>query len=546
MGQGFPGVGVFRGALDAVIVIDGSGLVRDWNPASEALFGYSWDEAVGRELAELIIPGPLRDAHRNGLRRFQETQEPVLLGRRVEVTALRRDGSEIPVELTLTRIPESDPVLFAGFVRRLSEREATAEENVRLQQRLGFLSQAGLVLDRSLDYNDTLRRLANLTVPELAQLTVIDLLDEHGTIRTTVAAAADPGTAHAVEAMRASNPLELSTSHPVARVLRDRQSMLLATMSRAFLRDIAQGEEHFELMRELGYHSAIVVPLIARGRALGTVSLLRMLDARAFDEDDLVLAEELARRAALAVDNARLFEATRYVARTLQQSLLPRDLPDIPGVQITGRYRPADREQDVGGDFYDAFAIDENRWGVAIGDVCGKGAEAAALTALARYTIRALADRDPAAVLRRLNDTVMRERDLIRNRYLTVMFAVASLRFGMLNVELAVGGHPAPLVLRADGSVSRVAAAGPMVGMMPDVEFRPTQIALEPGDTMLVYTDGLTDARAPQRILTDDDLMGLLASGRPLRGSRLAAFLEHAARGGEGARDDIALLLIEL
>jgi PAS domain S-box-containing protein len=526
--------------------MDGEGVVRDWNPSAEATFGYRREEVLGRELAELIIPGPLRDAHRNALQRYLETHESTILGRRVELSALRSSGSEFRVELAITQLPDSDEPLFAGFVRDLSSREVTTAESLRLQQRMAFLAQAGLVLDRSLDYNDTLRGLADLTVPELSELTVIDLLDDDGRARSAVAAAADPSKAGAVEAIRRAHPLDRNSTHPVAGVLRTAKAVLLPSMTADFQREIAQGAEHYELMRRLRYHSAIVVPLVARRRVLGTLSLLRMQDSASYDRDDLVLAEELARRAALAIDNARLFETTRHIARTLQQSLLPRSLPEIPGVQIAGRYLAAAEGQEVGGDFFDAFAIGGNRWGVGIGDVCGKGPEAAALTALARYTFRALGDRGPATVLQSLNDALLREADRTPGSFLTAVFAVAQREDDRLELEVAVGGHPPPLVLHDDGSAEQIAARGPLLGLSPDARYRPVTTVLTGGDTMVLHTDGLTDARAPGRILSDSDLIDLVARGRGLSAEELARFLEHAATGDEPPRDDIAVLVIRV
>lgn len=525
--------------------MDAGGKITDWNPAAERLFGYAASEAIGVELAGLIIPGPLRDAHRNALARYLGTGESTILDRRLELSALCRDGTEMPVELAVTRVPLADPPLFAGFVRSASERDGVQRENSRLHQRMAFLAQAWIMLDHSLDFRETLDRLAALTVPELAELTVIDLVDEEGAIHTAVAASEEPGRARDVEAMRSAHPLGLTSSHPVAQVLRSRQPVLLPAMTPEYLRDIAEGGEHFELMRALRYHSAIVVPLIARRRAIGTLSLLRMEGARPYDEDDLVLAGELARRAALTVDNARLFESSQRIARTLQDSLLPRTLPAIPGVRITARYRAAEEGQDVGGDFYDVFAIGEESWGVAIGDVCGKGPEAAALTALARYTIRALADLDPAVVLRRLNQAVVRARDVAGDRFLTVLFAVVRAADNVLEVELAVGGHPAPLIRRRDGRVEHVDAAGKLIGVTGDVAYRPARISLAPGDALVLYTDGLTDARAPTEVLTEADLAAILARSEGRGADALAEFLEAGATGGEQPRDDIALLVIE-
>jgi PAS domain S-box-containing protein len=537
---------IFDAARDAVIVMDADGLVRDWNPAAERMFGHGRDDVIGRELAELVVPGALRDAHRNALHRFVKTGESTILDRRLELSGLRGDGSEFALELTVTRIPESHPLLFAGFIRDLSERDVTRRENARLHQRMAFLAHAGLVLDRTLDYNDTLQHLAELTVPELAQLTVIDLIDDDGVVRTAVVAASDAAQAREVERMRRDHPLGPASEHPVAEALRTRRPVLLPAMSSSFQKKIAEGGEHFELMRRLRYHSAIVVPLVARRRALGTLSLLRLEGSTSYDQDELVLAEELARRAALAIDNARLFESTRHIAWTLQESLLPRALPEIPSVRIIGRYRAAAEGQEVGGDFYDAFTIAPGRWGIAIGDVCGKGAEAAALTALARYTIRALGDREPGTVLRLLGEAILRDSHAYADRFVTAVFARATLGSDGLSLEFAAGGHPPPLILRANGEVAPVAVGGPLIGISASVAYPPVSVSLAPGDTVVLYTDGLTDARAPTRMLSEVDVVELVARGHGLAPDQLAGFLEESATGGESPRDDIALVVVQL
>jgi PAS domain S-box-containing protein len=546
---------IVAAALDAVVVIDATGHVLDWNPAAETIFGYTREETLGREVADLIVPGPLRLAHRNALARHVQTGETSILGRRIELTAVRSDGSEFPIELAVTRLQPEEPVHFAGFIRDLTGRRQPMIENRRLQERMAFLAQAGLVLDQSLDYRETLHRLADVTIPELAQLTIIDLVDQDGTIHTAVASASEVEYALELERMREAHPLDFRSPHPVVQVLRSRKPTLLAAMEYGYLRTIAQGSEHLELMRRLQYHSAIVVPLIARGDVIGTLSLLRMRGSPEYDRGDLVLAEELARRAAMSVENARLFESTRRLARTLQDSLLPRELPEIPGVRIVARYLAAQEGQEVGGDFYDAFAIGRDRWGIAIGDVCGKGAEAASLTARARYTIRALAGDHPAgdhsggdgtaSVLSRLNDAVSRDAGAGAVRLLTALFAIVAIQDGALHAELAAAGHPPPLVLRSDGTVEIVRVGGPLIGVRAGVEYQCTRVILGAGDTMLLYTDGLTDARAPARILSESDLAALLERGHGFGAERLASFVEGSATEGRHPRDDIAILVIE-
>lgn len=528
-------------AVDAIVVMDATGRVRVWNPAAARIFGYSAEQALGAEVADLIIPGELRDAHRNALARHLQTGETTILGRRVELVAMRRDGREIPVELTAVDLGDGG---YAGFIRPLEERALGHLESVRLQKRMAFLAQAGLVLDRSLELGETLRRLADLTVPELAQLTVIDRLSEAGGISTAVAASLDPSHARELERVRHEHPLDAASSHPVIEAIRTRRSLLLGSMSPGFQREIAQGDEHYALMRRLRYHSAVVVPLVARGHVLGVLSLLRMEDAPDFTEDDRVLAEELGRRAALAIDNAQLFESTWRIAQTLQRSLLPRALPRIPGVQIAARYRAAEQGQEVGGDFYDAFPIGAGSWGIAIGDVRGKGPRAAALTALARYTIRALCDRGAERVLSLLNEAVLRDSETLPERFLTAAVAVLRRDGTGAELELAVAGHPPPLVLRASGAVEQTRASGLLIGVADNVEYEAERLRLEPGDRVILYTDGLTDARAPDHILTEPELAALVGEGRELDAEALADHLERAATAGHPPRDDIALLVV--
>jgi PAS domain S-box-containing protein len=543
-GHAFPRAGVFAAALDGVIVMDADGIVIDWNPAAETMFGLARDEAVGKELAALIIPPRCRDLHRRAFARYVATRERRMLDRRREFAALRRGGHEFPVELTVTTMPNTEPPLFVGFARDLSERERARRDAQRMQQRLRFIAHAGLALDVSLDLDDTLQRLADLPVPELAEIAVIDLLATGGSIGGVAVAAADSAAREAVARIRAECPLDAGGAHPVSKVLRTGGALLLPEMAPGDLERYAGSPEHYELMRRLRYRSAIVVPLAARKRLLGTLSLVRTTDRPPFDEHDLLLAETLGRRAGLALENARLYQSTRRIARTLQQSLLERELPRIPGVRLAARYLAAAEGQEVGGDFYDAFEIRNRRYGIAIGDVCGKGPEAAALTALARYTIRAVADRGPTGVMRLLNDAVRRDHQFA-NRFLSAVFGDLRTRDGDVVLELAVAGHPPPFVVRADGSVEVVEARGPLIGVARRAQFTSERVALAPGDRLVLYTDGLTDARAPETVFGEDDIAALLTAGRDHDPEGLARFLEAEVTAGRDPRDDIAILVVE-
>jgi len=283
---------------------------------------------------------------------------------------------------------------------------------------------------------------------------------------------------------------------------------------------------------------------VVAGRGLASFS------DRKFSPRVIATIEELARRAAIAVDNARLYSERSYIAARLQQSLLPPHLPDVPGLEIAARFRPAGEAYDVGGDFYDIFETGTGSWAIAIGDVCGKGADAAALTAMARYTIRATgirAAQSPQRVLSLLNEVLLNEAP--REQFLTV--AYANLRVEEDRTELAVAsaGHPLPLLLHADGHLEHVGEPGTLLGVIPDIELRTTLTELEAGDTLVFYTDGVTEAR------TDTGAMfgveGLRSAVLACAGCDAAEVAERIESSLTNARvvrprDDIAIVVVQV
>ncbi len=203
--------------------------------------------------------------------------------------------------------------------------------------------------------------------------------------------------------------------------------------------------EHHEPLLKLSPRSAITVPLVARGRILGGITLVVSDAERRFQLDALALAEDLAARGAIALDNARLYEERSRVARTLQESLLPPAMPHIPGFQVAARYQPAGLGFDPGGDFYDLFEAADGTWGIVIGDVCGKGASAAALSGVVRYSLRAAAvrQRAPSRVLALVNEVIL---DQIEDgRFCTALFLRLAPADGGADVMVSCGGHPEPL-----------------------------------------------------------------------------------------------------
>jgi phosphoserine phosphatase RsbU/P len=236
------------------------------------------------------------------------------------------------------------------------------------------------------------------------------------------------------------------------------------------------------------------------------------------------------------------------LAATLQRTLLPPALPVVPGLEVAAHYHPASADE-VGGDFYDLFRLDDGRWGLFIGDVCGNGAGAAVVTSLARYTLRAAAvhDPDPVAVLTELNAALHRERLDPAHRFCSVVFGVLTPGAGGCGVVLATGGHPPPVVIRSDGTAEYgYDVGGQVVGLLPEASFVATALHLGPGDTLLLYTDGLSEARVdPDTRFDEDDLLEFLASEAPASASQALAALRGLLDGfGPALDDDTALLVV--
>ena len=314
----------------------------------------------------------------------------------------------------------------------------------------------------------------------------------------------------------------------------------------------AQDEEHLRLMRDIGFKSAMVVPMMARDTVLGAITLVTSESGRVLNDDDRPLVEELARRAATAVENARLFRQRSEIARTLQASLLPPALPEIEEIDSAAFFRAAGEGYEVGGDFYDLFSKEEGQWFAVVGDVCGKGSDAAATTALVRYTVRAAAvqRRSPSQILRWLNESMLRQGTGLQ-RFCTLAIARLDLRAATPRVTVASGGHPLPRVVRADGTVLRAGVHGTLIGVTHEVEASDTVIDLASGDTIVAFTDGLTEAGAPDALWTPEDVDRALAAAHGAGSGSVQAFVQSIAAAALGEleahpRDDVAILALRV
>lgn len=355
---------ILEAALEAVVSMDASGRIIEFNPAAEAMFGYPRERALGAQMVELIVPPALRQGHLAGLRRYLDGGAPRILGQRVELSALRADGTEFPIELTITRVALPGAPSFTAYIRDISERKRREAEVARLlsserearldaeaaSARIQFLSEGTARLAGSLDYQATLRQLADIFVPKVADWCVIHLPVD-GTLRQAAIAAVDDELAVALRDLAAEyTTANLDAPHGVGHVLRTGEPELIPHVTDDMLAAIAAGDaRHLELLRRLRPASEMAVPLEANGHILGVVLLVSTgtprgpAARRPYTTDDLSLVRELARRAALAMDNARLYgESQRAlgqvaeIARELgqQASELNAIIEAIPGAVI--------------------------------------------------------------------------------------------------------------------------------------------------------------------------------------------------------------------
>ena len=390
------------------------------------------------------------------------------------------------------------------FLVAVAEQAAQALERARLRQaevhateQLAFLAEAASALAASLDEGETLAGVARLMVPRVADMATVHLFDDNHSLRRVALAHRDPDVESKMRAYTDDRQYEERSAALAVGALHG-QPRLVRDAGRVMQQQIALDRRHANILEGLRVRSAIAVPLSARGEVFGMLTLLRIGDGEPYHEGDLALAAELGRRAATAIDNSRLHRRRAELARTLQRSLLPPRLPSIPGLELAASYHPAGEGVEVGGDFYDVFTIDADRWAVAVGDVCGSGAAAAALTAQVRYTARAVARTGlvPAEVVQAVNSALLET--IEDERFCTMVYGEVRLDGGRVALELVSAGHPIPVVVRASGVVEDLACRGQLLGVMPTVTCAPVVVHLEAGDAVVFVTDGVLEARSAE------------------------------------------------
>lgn len=445
-----------------------------------------------------------------------------------------------------------------------ADRIALAVESARLGElerlrrgSLSFLVEASDLLAGTLDRDQTLALMAQMTVPTLATwCAVYTIADQASDPYLSYVLHEDEERIDGLKALLSKIAPPDPVPTPGARVWPAPAAAAHQAALRTSMRSLGLGERP-PVSSGIGTTLAtaaavggetVVLPLVARNRVIGMLTLGKPSDEH-FRQEILELAEDLSRRAALALDNARLYSERTAISQSLQRSLLPPELPHVEGVEVEVIYRAAGEGNEVGGDFYDLFPIRDGAYGFAIGDVCGTGPEAAAVTGLARHALRLLAREGfgGPAVLERLNSAILDEG--ARSRFLTLLYGeLWPQEDGSAVLKVVCAGHPLPLRLRQDGTVEAAAEPQPLLGVMEDLELYEQTVTLDPGDVLLCVTDGVTERREGTRMLGDDGLADVLTTCTGLTAGAVAARVMRAVErfASDAPSDDMAILAMRV
>ncbi|MEU5217051.1 SpoIIE family protein phosphatase [Streptomyces sp. NPDC020807] len=462
---------------------------------------------------------------------------------------LGRDGSLLgtfAMYHRTPRLPQSADLalahLFADTAALAVERQraeaarSAAEARERAaREDLAFLLQASTSLTVDLDAVQTLERLAASCAPRLAPLCAVDVV-QNGRLRRVATAAPDE---HRRQVLASHIPVYDADDDAVGRVL--------ATRASEVARRAPTGPGPWQ---DLGVTGYLCIPLLDRGTAFGAVTLLST-EADPFDGHRVALAEELARRAASAARNARQYSHRASLARDLQAGLLMPELPDVPGADVATSYHPAGEGLDIGGDFYDVFPLDDGRWAFLLGDVCGRGAIAATTTALVRHTARAVAPLlpGPEDVVAAVNRALVNRPGSHGTGFVTLVYGRLTPTARGLDVELVRAGHTLPLHLDARHTARLVDAPGSLLGISPDTDVVSRTLRLAPRESLVLYTDGITEARDGSGEQFGEKRLADAVAGAPARPSaqQVVDSLTRAVRdftGGQDIDDDRAVLVL--
>ncbi|MGW2962431.1 SpoIIE family protein phosphatase [Streptomyces sp. NPDC001220] len=519
------------------------------NPALERINGVPAEEHVGRTLRE-VVPHMDADALESAYLRVLRTGEPVIDQSAVGSTPADPDEEHI-WSLSVYRLEDAlDNVLgVATSVVDITEPYRAGVEAENARRRLAVIADASTRIGTTLDLERTAAELADVAVPELADVAVVDLLDTVVEGRRSTLGPAEPAMLRALavraeldaDAVQAADaPGTVARYAPdllVTLCVRTGEAVLVPQVKDEALPRIARSPEAAELLARAGLHSYLAVPLIARGEVLGALELKRTRNPAPFDDDDLLLARELAARAAVQIDNARWYQNARTTALTLQRSLLPTHPRVTNGLEVASRYQPAGATVEVGGDWFDVIPLDGGRTALVVGDVMGSGINAAATMGRLRTATNTLASLglDPAVLLEHLDKTTSG----LDHSIATCVYAVHDPR--LRQCRIANAGHLPPARVRPGRPPELLDLPTGVPLGVGGIPFATTTVDFEPGDELVFYTDGLVETRSHSLDERLDALLALLDdSARPLEEvcDLLLQELHHPDN-----HDDVALLI---
>lgn len=449
------------------------------------------------------------------------------------VGVARGESTAFPLPLTP---PEEGRIVLTGIrstnsaavIALAAERCALAIEIDRLREQerqrsgwLTFLAGSSELLAHSLDDKLTAALIPQLFVPRLGQWAALYTVDANGDLVLTNSVHVDEGQVEELDSR-----------------LRKAASDFSVSMERTSFTGL-------ELPAPRGFNGT-AIPLTARLKPLGVLAVgYPARGQHTPAERDIIT--DLAKRSSLALENARVLSERTRIAHELQTALMPRNLPELEGVSFAAEYLPAVAfGTEVGGDFYDAMSLDDNRLWIAIGDVCGKGARAAALTGVVRDVLRVMAqDGSPLPhALQLLNNTLLDKQD--DNRYATLASAFARRTSPGLSLSVSLSGHDHPLLLRADGTHEWIGCSGTAIGLLPDVKVKPVDVEMSKGDSLILYTDGVTERRNGRTMFGGESIVSVLENRAGSPAQDLASTLVEAVKdySTDPPRDDIAILVI--
>ena len=491
------------------------------NAALARMNGLSPEEHTGRDVSEVL--GASSPPVEAAIEQVLRTGEPV-------------EGLQIDL---------ADGHHFLASYAPVLEPDGRASAVVAVVQDVSHRRRAELALGRALNRMTRLQRVtaalsAALTVEQAAEVILHDSAEAVGASCGVISIVTERGleTNTVMGLPKASRKLlRLDARLPMPEAVRRRSSVVVESRER-WLRD-------YEVAPSASFEAFVAIPLLFEGRARACMGLGLPLRG-APDEQDMGLLNAIARQGAQAVERARLFDERATIARTLQQGLLPREIPAIEGVDLAVRYQPVGGGSSVGGDFYDVVELNDGWWLAVVGDVCGKGAQAAVHSGLLRTTIAAMAlhERDPARILDLANRALMRQGQSWP--YATVVCAAFRPSEGGLRVEVASSGHPPGLLRRADGTLEEVVAEGLMIGVQAGLDLKPVSLTLGWGESLSLYTDGMVDARRDDEHFGEERLAEAVSEAPDENAESAAQHIAEAVLRFEigSPRDDRALLVL--